>query len=324
MSARLSALPGPGSKPRPAPHPVARAVGAMLKQHRDQMGWTQAEALSHVPQMGSVPALSKYETGKQAQDPARVDIFLRACGATDAVREEAARSLQRMQNSPSWANPSDVVSEPLAGLFALEATSKMIRTYQETGVPGMLQTRRHARALMMGVADAQPTEEGRRTYRKLVKRRLEIRLQRQALLDATDGSDDSLMYEAVLSQGVLHAPVGGPAVHCEQLLHLFTLAATRPNIHIRILPWKASHEGVALHTSMMLLKPHENTVGRALYLETRNSSGNLLVDDEEIEKYQASLEDLWTRALSKTESLDLLEEYIKPLLAEFRAKQEDA
>jgi hypothetical protein len=108
------------------------------------------------------------------------------------------------------------------------------------------------------------------------------------------------------------------------LLHLFTLAATRPNIHIRILPWKASHEGVALHTSMMLLKPHENTVGRALYLETPNSSGNLLVDDEEIEKYQASLEDLWTRALSKTESLDLLEEYIKPLLAEFRGKQEDA
>ncbi|MFD4954076.1 helix-turn-helix domain-containing protein [Streptomyces sp. NPDC058451] len=318
MSAQITPLPGQGKKSRSAPHPLARTVGALMKQYRDEKGWTQSDALAHVPEMGSVPTLSRYETGKQEQDPARVDVFLRACGAPDTVLEEAARCLQSMKDSPQWANPSDVVSEPLAGLFALEATSKVIRTYQEAGIPGMLQTRRHARALMIDLAEAQPTEERRLTYRKMVSRRLDIRLLRQTLLDEADDRDDALIFEAVLWQGVLDMEVGGPAVHLEQLMHLLSLAATRPNIHIRILPQKALHHGVALNPSMMLLKPHEDTVGRAIYLETRNRSGDLLVDDEQVEMYQASLEDLWTRALSKNESMELLEQHIKRLLKSLR------
>ncbi|MET7802755.1 hypothetical protein [Streptomyces decoyicus] len=49
-------------------------------------------------------------------------------------------------------------------------------------------------------------------------------------------------------------------------------------------------------------------------METRNRCGDLLVQDEEVEMYQASLDDLWTRALSKSESMRLLGHYIDRLV----------
>ncbi|MET8021400.1 helix-turn-helix domain-containing protein [Streptomyces decoyicus] len=312
MSGQLVPLPvrqGSNSS-RSAPHPLARTVGAMLRQHRGQMGWTQLDAVKAVPVMGSVPTLSRYETGGQEQDPERVEAFLRACGANVESREEAARCLRRMKCSPAWANPSDVVSEPLAGLFALEATSKVVRSYQETSIPGMLQTRRYAKALMMAFSRAQLDPERQRTYLDLMKRRLDIRAQRQTLLD----EDESLTFEAVLAEPVLMMEVGGRFVFRDQLRTLFTAAENRPNVHIRILPASAVHEGSALHPSMMLLKPHDGEVGRAVYLETRNRCGDLLVQDEEVEMYQASLDDLWTRALSKSESMRLLGHYIDRLV----------
>ncbi|GAA4781788.1 helix-turn-helix transcriptional regulator [Streptomyces ziwulingensis] len=310
MSARIVRLPGQGKKSsRSAPHPLARTVGALMKQHREEMGWTQGDAVTAVPTMGSVPTLSRYETASQPQDPSKVEAFLRACRAPAEVLEEAARCLRRIKDSPSWANPSDVVSEPLAGLFALEATSKVIRTYQENVIPGMLQTRTYAKALMTDVVDAQPTAERRRIYRELLARRLEIRLRRQTLLD----EEDAPLFEAVLAEAVLIMEVGGRNVLREQLIQLLNLALHRPHIHIRILPGTALHQGTALHPSMVLLKPHDESVGRAVYLETRNRSGDLLVDDEEIEMYQASLDDLWTRTLSKQDTTDFLVHHIKRL-----------
>ncbi|MFF1420052.1 helix-turn-helix domain-containing protein [Streptomyces sp. NPDC058280] len=312
VSGHLVSLPGgqEGKSSRSAPQPLARTVGALMRQHREQRGWTQGEAVRAVPVMGSVPTLSRYETGTaNNQDPAKVEAFLRACGAPAEVVEEAARCLSRMKSSPAWANPSDVVSEPLSGLFALEATSKVIRTYQENGFPGMLQTRRYAKALMVDFSRAHRDPERQRTYRDLIARRLEIRLQRQTLLD----EDDAPIYEALLAQPTLLMEVGGRMVLREQLRHLYTLAENRPRIHIRILPGTALHEGSPLHPSVMLFKPHEDSVGRAVYLETRNRSGELLVDEEEVEMYQASLDDLWLRALSKCDSMDVLDEHINRL-----------
>ncbi|MGY9065411.1 helix-turn-helix domain-containing protein [Streptomyces sp. CAS3] len=314
MAGRLIPLPGSGKgkkkSSRIAPHPLARSVGAILRQYRKQRNWTLSQAVAEVPTMGSISTLSRYETGGTAQDPAKVDAFLQACGAPPYVREEAAQSLERMKSSPAWAVQSDVVSEPVAGLYALEATSKVIRTYQENGIPGMLQTRRHAQAVMMDLVLAQTTQEGRRTLQALLKQRLGIRLQRQTLLDE---DDDAPVFEAILGEPALILEVGGRVVHREQLMHLLSLAVNRPNIHIRILPGTAMHQGTALHPSMMLLKPHDDSVGRAVYLETRNRSGDLLLEIPDVEMYQASLDDLWTRALPKQETVDLLVRHIKRL-----------
>ncbi|MFJ7997466.1 helix-turn-helix domain-containing protein [Streptomyces sp. NPDC096310] len=311
MSGQLVPLPGRQEKKtsRSAPHPLARTVGALLRHHRELKGWTQRDGVVAVPVMGSVPTLSRYETGKQDQDPERVDAFLQACGASSAVREEAAQCLRRIKYSPAWANPSDVVSEPLSGLFAMEATSKSIRTYQENGIPGMLQTRGYAKALMSDFSRAQPDEERQRRYSALIDRRLDTRLQRQTLLD----DDHAPEYEALIGEPALMMEVGGPAVLREQLRHVYSLSENRPNIHIRVLLGKALSQGSALHTSMTLITPHDGAVSRAVYLETRNRSGELLVEDEDIEMFQASLDDLWTRALDKGESMKVLEHYINQL-----------
>ncbi|MET9104979.1 helix-turn-helix domain-containing protein [Streptomyces zhihengii] len=308
MSGQLVPFPGGQGrkKPKAAPHPVARSVGGMMRLHRKQRGWSQADAVAAVPVMGSVPTLSKYETGAARQDPAKVKEFLLACGAPDWVIDEAERSLRRIDNSPAWAKSSDVVDEPLAGLFAWEAASKVIRTYQESGIPGILQTRGYAKALMIDFTRNQPNPERKRTLESLVARRLEVRLQRQSLLE----EDDAPVFEAMIAESVLAMEVGGRMVFREQLRHLFNLAENRPDIHVRIVPRSA---GVAVHPSIMLLKPHDDSVGRAVYLEARNRSGELLVDVDDVEMYQAALDDLWGRALSKEESMQTIDRYIEYL-----------
>ncbi|MFD6757907.1 Scr1 family TA system antitoxin-like transcriptional regulator [Streptomyces roseolus] len=308
MSGQLAFLPGgQGKKPsKTASHPVARSVGALMRFHRHQRGWNQAEAVRAVPVMGSVPTLSKYETGTTKQDPVKVEAFLHACGAPRWVLEEADRSLRRIDNSPAWAIASDVVDEPLAGLFAMEAISKVIRTYQESGIPGMLQTRAYAKALMIDYTRAQSNPERQRILQSLIDRRLNVRLQRQTLLE----EDDAPVFEALIAQHVLTMEVGGRVVLREQLRHLYNLAENRGRIHVRIL----AGVGGAIHPSIILLKPHEESVGRAVYLEARNRGGELLVEEDDVEMYQAALDDLWERALDKRESMKCLADHIDRLV----------
>ncbi|MFJ2604270.1 DUF5753 domain-containing protein [Streptomyces sp. NPDC091279] len=312
MSAQLTFLPGGQGKKssQPAPHPLARAVGAMMRLHRQQKGWNQADAVQATQVFNSVPVLSKYETGTTKQDPLKVDAFLRDCGAPEWVLEEADRHLRRIGSSPYWANPSDVVDEPLAGLFALEAISKVIRTYQESSVPGMLQTRAYAKSLMNDFTRAQQNPELQSKFKKLMHLRLAIRLQRQTLLE----EDDAPIFEALIAQSVLRLEMGGRIVLREQLRHLFNMAENRPNMHIRILPGSALHQGSPIHPSMTLLKPDEESTGRAVYLEERNRGGSLLQEEDEVELYQASMDDLWGRALSKQESMDCLAKHIDRLV----------
>ncbi|MEW1699016.1 DUF5753 domain-containing protein [Streptomyces sp. NPDC093249] len=308
MSGQLAHFPGGQGKkaPKAAPHPVARSVGAMMRFHRRNMGWSQSDALQRVPKMGSVPTLSKYETGAIKQDPARVTEFLRACGAPPWAIEEAERSLRRIDGAPAWAQSSDIVDEPLAGLLAMEAVSKVIRTYQESGIPGMLQTRLYAKAVMTDFTRAQHNPERKRILESLIARRLDVRLQRQTLLEEEDGP----IFEAMIAETVLAMEVGGRTVFREQLRHLFNLAENRADVHVRIVPGS----GGALHPSIVLLKPHEDSDSRAVYLEARNRGGELLLEEDDVEMYQAALDDLWGRALGKQDSMDTIERYIKRLV----------
>lgn len=303
----LAALPSPeGKRPRRSAHPLERAVAAMLQQYRGDR--LQAEVVAAVPEFGSGATLSRYENAGVEMKPEKVDALLRHYGAPEEDRKEALDCLARAKESPGWTPPAGS-SEAFRALFAMESQAKTIKVYQESNVPGMLQTRGYAKALMQAFSRTQPDDGQQRKHQKELEERLEFRMRRQTLLDG----DRAPLYQAVIAESVLSLQRGGPLVHREQLRYLQNVAENKPRIHLRILRGSARSAGAALHNAMTLLQPFDEEKGRLIYLENRNRGGELLTDEGEIEAYMASLDDLWVDACDKTETMKLLQEHIDEL-----------
>ncbi|WP_330434652.1 helix-turn-helix transcriptional regulator [Streptomyces sp. NBC_00825] len=282
----------------------------MLQHLRTQMNLNQTDVIGKVPGIGSGSTLSRYENAGTKLDEDTVVALCRFYRAPESVIEETAALVRQSLQQGWWASYSDVVGETLAHLVALETNSKTVRTYQQITIPGMLQTASYARAVMHGFHLTHANEKQRRSNERSVSRRLEVRQQRQSLLD----QDNAPKYQALITEAVLTQPLGGRRVMREQLRYLFNMAENRTKVFIRILPNAMLARGGAMHPAMTLFKPHHNDTGQMVYLEHHNQGGIYLLEPTEVERYQASLEDLWDRAGTRRETLDLLAEHIDQLV----------
>ncbi|MEU2231289.1 DUF5753 domain-containing protein [Streptomyces vietnamensis] len=278
----------------------------MLRYHRGDR--LQEDAVAAVPAISSVPMLSRLENVRGEMRPDRVEALLRYYGAPEEDIAEALDCLARAKQMPGWSPPSGS-SEAFRVLSAMEGRAKVIRVYQESSVPGMLQTRAYATALMEEFARTQRDPELRKRYELEIRERLEFRMRRQLLLEPDEG--EFPVFEAIIGEGALLTQRGGKAVHREQLRTLYSLAENRRRIRLRVLPASAPVSG--LHNAMTLLKPHDDELGKAVYLENRNRNGELVTEPGEVEAYQQSLEELWVAAGSKEDAMRLLKKYIDQL-----------
>ena len=106
-----------------------------------------------------------------------------------------------------------------------ERRATALRFWAPLLVPGLLQTEGFARQVLsrgLGTDDAQ------------VEERLAGRMRRKAVLSR----EDPPAVTALIDEGVLHRPVGGPAVMREQLEHLLELAG-HPKVTVQIVPYSA-------------------------------------------------------------------------------------
>ncbi|MBT3100504.1 MULTISPECIES: DUF5753 domain-containing protein [Streptomyces] len=275
----------------------------MLVQYRN--GQPQSEVVLAVPELGSVPTLSRYENNKVELKTEKVVALLTFYGAPRKDIEEALDCLARAKQTPGWAPPADT-SEAFRALFAMESRAKIIRVYHEASIPGMLQTRAYARSLMEEF-NRTPREEGlRQRYQTGLDERLEFRMRRQALLEG----DRGVIYEALIAEAALLTQRGGPAAQREQLRHLYNVVENKPRVHLRVLPGSSPRAGSALHNAITLIKPYDDDRGRAVYLENRNRGGELISEGPELEAYVQSLDELWLDIGSKEDTLKLIQHHI--------------
>lgn len=119
----------------------------------------------------------------------------------------------KLDGEPSW----------LREWIEIERKAESFRWFENAVVPGLLQTEQYARAIFasMGVFTADE-----------VAARVAARIERQAVL----GKEKPPQMTAVLDEGLLHRPVGGPDVMREQLSHLVNIAAVMPHVRIQVVP----------------------------------------------------------------------------------------
>jgi hypothetical protein len=112
-----------------------------------------------------------------------------------------------------------------------EVTATLLRCYEHSMVPGLLQTPEYARAVLSTRPNSSQEE---------IDELVAARLARQ---DVLARREPPLLY-AMLDEAVLHRDVGGMSIMHAQLVHLAEMAV-RPNITIQVVPYSAgAHNGL--------------------------------------------------------------------------------
>jgi len=163
-------------------------------------------------------------------------------------------------------------------------------------VPGLLQTKEYARAVLRTAPTAGPAED--------IDRQVALRMDRQATLEQEDPPDLWM----VLSENVLRAQVGGPDVMRSQLGRLIDVAG-QANVTLQVLPFGAAAQVQPISPFTILEFPQAADPA-VVYLE--HLTGSLFLEnEEEVRRYTVVFDHLRAEALGTGQSIDLIAQVAK-------------
>lgn len=257
------------------PQTPAEFFGSELQRRREAAGLTQGELAERIvisPQM-----ISHFETGRRKprfDDAARIDQAL----GTDGLFHRLRRTLD-MKFADHFADAADA-----------EQMATVIEEYAATLVPGILQTKAYAHAVLRA---AQPN-----TKAAELAERVTNRIERARILDDPDGPT----VWSILSENVIRTVVDGPAVMAEQLVHIEQLGRSG-RILLQVVPHSVGAH--ATMGSMLKLMRFPDAPGVA-YVEGLYV-GSLQDDPTRVQRYKDAYDLARAAALPPEASLDLLE-----------------
>jgi transcriptional regulator with XRE-family HTH domain len=195
-----------------------RQLARTLRKLRVHAGLTIEAA---APRLDVSPSkLSRIENAHQGVDVHMVRSMLDLFDV-GGDRWTAILELTREASTKGWWRAYGLDDQ---GYVPLEAEASAVREYSVGHVPGLLQTAEYARAVF-GAVQVPRSEE---TYKRIVA----VRMIRQERLTSTERP---LQLQAVIEESVLHRPIGGVGVLCDQLAHLL-VAAAFDTVTVQVLP----------------------------------------------------------------------------------------
>jgi transcriptional regulator with XRE-family HTH domain len=263
-----------------------RQLGAELRRLRGSRTLEEAGKAAGVSRM----TIARYE-GKTG--PVRwtvVDALCRFYGAPDDQREALVELAKTAKVVGWWKEYPDAIPDWITPLITLEDEAVEECHWAPTYVPGLLQTRAYAAAVIQS-AEARAAAED-------ITRMVDVRMKRQDVLKRPT----PLHVWAILDEAVIRRSVGGPAVMAEQLAHLHA-SAQAPTITVQVLPFSAGAHAAESNGFIILrgLEPdldvvHLSNLSGALYLEKR----------ADLERHRDVFNHLRSQALSAGESSEMI------------------
>ena len=182
--------------PTGGPTVLRMLLGAHLRRLREARGVTREDAGWEI--RSSESKISRMELGRVGFKERDVADLLTLYGLDDPEERDRLLALARDANTPGWWHRyGDVLPGWFQSYLGLEAAASLIRTYEVQFVPGLLQTREYARAVVLLGHGRAPAEE--------VERRVDLRMARQELLTRADPPQ----LWAVVDEAALRRPIGG-------------------------------------------------------------------------------------------------------------------
>jgi len=273
-------------------------VGAHLRRLREERGVSRAEAGDRI--RGSEWKISRMELGRVSFKPRDVADLLTLYGVTDEAERAAVLGRVKEANAKSWWYAyRDVTPDWFGRYLGLEATASVIRTYEVQFIPGLLQTEDYARAVVrLGHASASAAE---------IDRRVRLRMERQALLDRSDGP----RLWAVIDEAALLRPVGGVEVMRDQLEALITTVRKLPRVRVQVIRLAAGGHAAAGGSFSILRFPHPD-VPDVVYIE-QLTGALYLHKQEDLDQYSEVVNRLAVDAEPPDRTPEILSDIIRDL-----------
>ncbi|MFF4880640.1 MULTISPECIES: helix-turn-helix domain-containing protein [unclassified Micromonospora] len=266
--------------PTTGPTVLRILLGAQLRRLRESSGVTREGAGWEI--RASESKISRMELGRVGFKERDVSDLLTLYGVTDEQEREALLKLARDANSPGWWHRyGDVLPTWFQSYLGLEAAAALIRSYEVQFVPGLLQTREYARAVVLLGHGAAGSAE--------IDRRVALRLQRQQLLHR----EHPPQLWAVVDEAALRRPIGGAEVMRDQLTALIE-ATKSPNIRLQVIPFAAGGHAAA-GGAFTILRFGDPELPDIVYIEQLTSAIYLDKRDD-LDYYAVAMERLCVEA----------------------------
>ncbi len=290
-----TAQPDPGMADGPTV--LRMLLGAHLRRLREAQGVSREDAGWEI--RASESKISRLELGRVSFKERDVEDLLTLYGVAEEEERASLLALARRANTPGWWHRfGDVLPNWFQSYLGIEAAASVIRSYEVQFMPGLLQTRDYARAVVLldnpKVAEAE------------IERRVDVRMARQQLLTRTNPPQ----LWAVVDEAALRRPMGSHEIMRGQLEALIDITRL-PNVVVQVIPFAAGGHAAAGGAFTILRFP-EPDIADVVYVEQLTSA--LYLDKrEDLDHYTEAMERLCVDAEPPDRTPDILRRAIKDL-----------
>lgn len=261
-----------------------RRLGQELRRLRELKGMTAEEVAERL--LVSQSKISRLENGRRSISQRDVRDL---CGVYEVEDHRIVDSLMQMAKDSRqqgwWHAFGDI---PYSVYIGLETDAASLRVYESLIVPGLLQTREYAQAVIEGMWPEATSSE--------IEKRIQIRLKRQ---DRLADPINPLRFWAVIDEALLRRVVGSRQIMANQLRHLAELSE-KPHVTLQVLTYDVgAHPG--MYGKFAILEFQEAMDASVVYLEGVTSD-LYLEKANDVQSYAVMYEHLRAKALSPEQS----------------------
>ncbi|MFE6826961.1 helix-turn-helix domain-containing protein [Streptomyces sp. NPDC057690] len=270
-----------------------RRLGQELRRLRELKGMTAEEVAERL--LVSQSKISRLENGRRSISQRDVRDL---CGVYEVEDQRMVDSLMEMAKDSRqqgwWHAFGDV---PYSVYIGLETDAASLRVYDPQVVPGLLQTRQYAEALISGALPEAPPAD--------IEKRIQVRLRRQERIST---ADNPLRLWAVLDEAALRREVGNRQVMIEQLDYLLEMSQL-PHVTVQLIPFTmGAHPGVS--GQYAILEFPDAADSSVVYIEGVTSD-LYLEKPQDVQKYSVMYEHLRAQALNADQTREFIAKVAK-------------
>ncbi|MEV8568300.1 helix-turn-helix transcriptional regulator [Streptomyces sp. NPDC051322] len=270
-----------------------RRLGQELRKLREQKNMTAEQVAERL--LVSQSKISRLENGRRSISQRDVRDL---CGVYEVEDHRIVDSLMQMAKDSRqqgwWHAFGDI---PYSVYIGLETDAASIRVYESQVLPGLLQTRRYAEALITGAMPETSTTD--------IEKRVQVRLRRQDRLQA---ADSPLRLWVVLDEATLRRVVGDRQSMIEQLEFLIEWSQL-PHVTLQVLPFEVgAHPGVT--GQYAILEFPDAGDSSVVYIEGVTSD-LYLEKAPDVQRYSVMYEHLRAQALNADQTRQFISDVAK-------------
>ncbi|MBO0854603.1 MAG: helix-turn-helix domain-containing protein [Nocardia sp.] len=274
-----------------------RRLASLLTEMREQAGISKEEVSARTGI--NVTTLYRIETAQARPQRRTLTAMLDLYGIGDPQRSDAVQLLTDALR-PGMSRPFEAaVSDVYAAYINFEAEALSARLFQNSFIPGLLQTERYGWAVL---DTAMPQVEA-----GVIEQRLRARVERATVLHREGNPLDLWV---VLDEAALRRVVGGTDVMREQLSRLAEETEKR-NVILQVLPFGAGAHP-AMVGSFVVLDFPDPADPELVYVEGI-AGDDIIEGHNEIRRFGVMFDQLRAMALSPRDSMEMIAATAKEL-----------